>query len=134
MFYQYFLPYLAMCSFFYLSESCFNDFFVVLSRSFFLSSLLFIHKIKKSTTRTGSTLKSLFKSTFCTYSSTEGTTISTAFSAFFYSPLLFFFIAFYYYYLASCYLLSFSYRILCLSFSLTYLQLFAISLMKMFNS
>ena len=62
-FYQYFLPSRAIKSFFSLSDNCFRDLFVVLSSNFFRSSLPFIHSTKKSTTRTGSTLKSLFRST-----------------------------------------------------------------------
>ncbi len=132
-FYQYFLPYFAILSFFSLYDSCFNDFLAVLSRNFFLSSLLFIQSTKKSTTKVGSTLKSLFRSTLGYYYSI--CCIYTAFSTFFYSTplLLFFFCCLSYSYLAYCYLLSLASRIAYFSFSLTYLHLLAISSMKMFN-
>ena len=111
---QYFLPSLAICSFFYLSESCFKDFLIVFYNIFFLSSLEFIHYTKKSTTKTGSTLKSELKSTFWTSYSTTGSTFSTFFSSWF--LLLFFFIALYSYSFASCYFLSFSSKMACFYF------------------
>ena len=130
-FYQYFLPYFAIKSFFSLYESCFIDFFVEFSSTFFLSSRVFIHSTKKSTTKTGSTLKSKFKSTRLFYSSSM---IST-FYAFFYSPLFFFFLlALSSYSRASCYLFNFYSCWECFSFSLTYLQALAISLMKRLSS
>lgn len=133
-FYQYFLPSLAILYFFSLSDNCFNDFLADLSNIFFLSSRLFIQSTKKSTTIVGSTLKSLFKSTRGSSSSTGAT--YTGFSTFFSSTpfLLFFFCCLSYYYLAYCSLLSFSSSFLCFYFSLTYLHLFAISSMKMLSS
>ena len=128
-FYQYFLPSLAIKSFFSLSDNCLIDLFVVLSSIFFLSSLVFIHSTRKSTTRTGSTLKSLLRSTLASSTSTGST-----FSIFFSSPFLFFLAAFSSYSLCSCYLLSFSSCWVCFSFSLTYLHLFAISSKKRFSS
>lgn len=124
---QYFLPSLAMCSFFSLSESCLIDFLMVFYSIFFLSSRLFIHSTRKSTTRTGSTLKSDLRSTLCYSSSTAGEGYS--FSVFFSSwPLrLIFFIALSSYSLAYCYFLSLSSRIECFYFSLMYLHLLAIS-------
>ena len=104
-FYQYFLPSLAIRSFFSLSDNCFKDFFVVFSSIFFLSSLVVIHWTRKSTSKTGSTLKSLFMSTLTTYSSTGG---ASTFSIFLSSPLCFFFLAFSSYSLASCSFFNFS--------------------------
>ena len=68
-FYQYFLPSLAIRSFFSRSDNCFKDLFVVLSSIFLRSSLPFIHSTKKSTTSTGSTLKSELRSTLRSSSS-----------------------------------------------------------------
>ena len=98
------------------------------------SSRLFIHSTKKSTTSTGSTLKSDFNSTFgCSYYTTG--LIYTFYTFFYYWPRrLIFFIARYSYSRAYCYFRSFSYKIACFSFSLTYLHLLAISYMKMLNS
>lgn len=133
-FYQNFFPSLAILSFLYLSESCFNDFLAVLSNIFLRSSRLFIQSTKKSTTRVGSTLKSLFKSTL-TSSSSIGCT-STGFSTFLSSKpfFLFFFCCLSYSSFAKSYLLILAYKIACFYFSLTYLHLLAISSMKRFNS
>ena len=123
-----------MCSFFYLSESCLMDFFIVFSNIFFLSSRLFIHSTKKSTTNTGSTLKSDLRSTLCysSYTTGLGSTFSTFLSS---SPLrLIFFIALSSSSLAYCYFLNFSYKIACFSFSLIYLHLLAISSINILNS
>lgn len=130
-FYQYFLPYLAIKSFFYLSESCLSDFLVDLSNIFFLSSRVFIHYTKKSTTKTGSTLKSEFKSTFLFSSYVIISTFSTFFSSFLF---FFFLLALSYYSRASCYLFNFYSCIECFYFSLIYLQAFAISLIKRLSS
>lgn len=114
---QYFLPSLAMCSFFSLSDNCFMDFLIVFSNIFFLYSLEFIHSTRKSISRTGSTLKSLFRSTLGCYSSTIGWTGSIFYTFFYYwALLLFFFIAFSYSSRAYCYFLSFSSKMACFSF------------------
>ena len=113
---QNFLPSFAILSFLYLSESCFNDFLAVLSSIFLRSSRLFIQSTKKSTTRVGSTLKSLFKSTLTSYSSIGCT--STGFSIFLSSKpfFLFFFCCLYYYSLASNYRFNLASKIACFYF------------------
>lgn len=124
-FYQYFLPSLAIRSFFSRSESCFKERLVVLYSIFFLSSFEFIHSTRKSTTRTGSTLKSVVRSTLASSSSIGGGGGGASCLSFFSSLLLLLF-ALSSSSLASCSLLNFSSWIACFSFSLTYLHLLAI--------
>lgn len=101
---QYFFPSLAIKSFFSRSDNCFNDFLVFFSSIFLRSPIPLIHSTRKSTTRTGSTLKSLLKSTFGSYSGIGASIFSTFFSY----PFFFFFKALSSSSLASCYFLSFS--------------------------